>query len=273
MKLLRFLGFLEQNELPTQLDRIEKTHIRRFILYLQQEARTPHKNKPLSGATVQGYVRTLKSFFSWAVREGYSNANLMAGIPVPKAPVKVINSFTPEQITSLAAACQRENGTGHRNLAMLLVMLDCGLRVSELVDIDLGDVNLAEGYIRVRCGKGGKKRLVRFNGSFRRHYEGYIRWKQSIGEPIGPADPLILSSNTGGHMTTRALEKAFKRTAERAGFFAARQAIYSIAPVHWMRRRYICNINIFITRQRNGADMSIRHAEFRSKFFSRFFRP
>jgi len=54
--LLRFLKFLEQNGLPTQLDHIEKTHIRQFILYLQQEARTSHKHKPLSGATVQGYV-------------------------------------------------------------------------------------------------------------------------------------------------------------------------------------------------------------------------
>ena len=147
--LLRFLRFLQSNSLPTILGYIDKGHIRAFIRYLQTEAKTPHKGMPLSGHTVQGYVRTLKSFFSWVMREGYLASNTMAGIPVPKAPNKVINSFTAEQITSLAAVCQRENGTGHRNLAMLMLMLDSGLRVSELVAIELNDVDLEEGTIRV----------------------------------------------------------------------------------------------------------------------------
>ena len=64
--LQRFHRFLEDNKLPTRVYRIEKIHIRKFILYLQQEARTPRSNKPLSGSTVQGYVRTLKAFFAWA---------------------------------------------------------------------------------------------------------------------------------------------------------------------------------------------------------------
>ncbi len=51
---MRFLRFLEKNELPTQLDRIDKTNIRQFILYLQQEAKTPHKNKPLTGDIEMG---------------------------------------------------------------------------------------------------------------------------------------------------------------------------------------------------------------------------
>ena len=67
--LQRFHRFLEDNGLPSQITRLEKTHIRKFILYLQQEARTPRSNKPLAGTTVQGYVRTLKAFFAWAARE------------------------------------------------------------------------------------------------------------------------------------------------------------------------------------------------------------
>ncbi len=66
----RFRQFLELNNLPAQIDKINKNHIRQFILYLQEEARTPRSGKTLSGATVQGYVRTLKAFFSWASREG-----------------------------------------------------------------------------------------------------------------------------------------------------------------------------------------------------------
>jgi site-specific recombinase XerD len=87
----------------------------------------------------------------------------------------------------------------------------------------------------VRNGKGGKKRLVRFNGSFKRHYEEYLKWKQAVGEPAGLGDPLFLSSNTRGRMTTRAIEKAFKRTAARAGL----PSHYSI---HCLRHTYACEL-------------------------------
>lgn len=91
--LQRFHRFLEANSLPSRINKLDKTCIRHFIFHLQQEARTPRTGKPLSGATVQGYVRTLKSFFSWASREEYTATNIMAKIPVPKAEVKVIHLY------------------------------------------------------------------------------------------------------------------------------------------------------------------------------------
>ncbi|MFC1872592.1 phage integrase N-terminal SAM-like domain-containing protein [Chloroflexota bacterium] len=69
--LYRFLAFLEFNNYLTDVAQINKDVIRSFILYLQVEAKTPRSKKPLSPATIQGYVRTLKSFFSWVVREEY----------------------------------------------------------------------------------------------------------------------------------------------------------------------------------------------------------
>ena len=57
----RFRLFLESEQLPTTLSSITKNHVREFILYLQTKAKTPHGEKPLSGATIQGYVRTLKA--------------------------------------------------------------------------------------------------------------------------------------------------------------------------------------------------------------------
>ena len=65
----RFHQFLNRNNYPTGVKRINKNHIRTFILFLQQEVKTPHTERPLSQSTVQGYVRTLKSFFSWLKRE------------------------------------------------------------------------------------------------------------------------------------------------------------------------------------------------------------
>ncbi len=67
----RFLAFLEFENYPTDVAQINEEVIRAFILYLQVEAKTPRSKKPLSSATVQGYVRTLRVFFSWVVREEY----------------------------------------------------------------------------------------------------------------------------------------------------------------------------------------------------------
>ena len=124
-----------------------------------------------------------------------------------------------------------------RDYFIVNLALSTGLRVKEIADLKCKDIFLRDRFcaLLVRNGKGGKKRLVRFNGAFKQHYNEYILWKQTVGEPIGLGDPLFLSSNTGGLMTTRAIEKAFKRTAARAGL----PSHYSI---HCLRHTYACEL-------------------------------
>jgi site-specific recombinase XerD len=124
-----------------------------------------------------------------------------------------------------------------RDYFVIDLALSTGLRVAEIADLKCKDFFLRECFcaLLVRNGKGGKKRLVRFNGTFKKHYEEYIHWKQAVGEPTGSGDPLFLSSNTGGHMTTRAIEKAFKHAAARAGL----PPHYSI---HCLRHTYACEL-------------------------------
>ncbi len=130
-------------------------------------------------------------------------------------------------------AAARGNKVAVRDYFLVDLALSTGLRVAEIADLKYGDIFLRDHFcaLIVRKGKGGKKRLVRFNGALRCHYIEYIAWKQSVGEPSGSNDPLILSSNTGTHMTTRALEKAFKRTAARAG-------LSSRFSIHCLRHTY-----------------------------------
>jgi len=63
--LKRFRRFLQSNNYPTKVTEINRSHVRSFILYLQQEAKTPRTGKPLSASTVQGYARTLKVFLAF----------------------------------------------------------------------------------------------------------------------------------------------------------------------------------------------------------------
>ncbi len=92
----RFQSFLQKENISLNIDCITKDHVKRFIRYLQTEAKDPRRGTPLLPTSVQGYVRTLKAFYSWLYREGYIQSNLLYRLPLPKAPIKVIPTFSSE---------------------------------------------------------------------------------------------------------------------------------------------------------------------------------
>jgi site-specific recombinase XerD len=146
-----------------------------------------------------------------------------------------------EAIRLLAGCRERTKHTKGRNQQvavrdyfMIHLALATGLRVMEIAVLQCGNLFL-EGTlpaVLVRRGKGKKKRMVFFNQRLQKHCREFLAWKHSIGESIEPEAPL-LSSHTGRHLTTRALQKAFKRCAQAAGL----PSRYSI---HCLRHTYAC---------------------------------
>jgi integrase len=124
-----------------------------------------------------------------------------------------------------------------RDSLIVLLGLSTGLRVSELANLRCGDVFVGDGMssLVVRRGKGGKPRSVVFNKAVRSDLLGYLRWKEDAGEPVDADAPLLLSSRTGRAMTTRAIQKAFKRCATLASL----SSHYSI---HSLRHTYACHL-------------------------------
>ncbi len=122
-----------------------------------------------------------------------------------------------------------------RDYFVIHLALATGLRVMEIALLKCGDVYLRNGLcsVLIRRGKGGKRRLVMFTGAFKQHCKRYLDWKRRIDESTDPDAPLIISSNTGGHMTTRAIQKVFKRCAEKA-------CLYSAYSIHCLRHTYAC---------------------------------
>ncbi len=235
--LYRFLAFLELKNYPTDAAQINKEVIRAFILYLQKEARTPRSKKLLSPATVQGYVRTLKSFFSWVVREEYLSASPTAKIPVPKAPSKVLNTFTHEQIGKLAQACYMSNGNGYRNLTILLLLLDSGIRVSELVNINHEDVNLAEGWIKIKVGKGGKERIVPVGSVVQKSLWKYINHFRP--QPLTQKVTRLFLSDDGLPLTRSGIQQMLRRCGKRAGISGVRCSPHTFR--HTFAKSYLIN--------------------------------
>ena len=122
-----------------------------------------------------------------------------------------------------------------RDYFVIHLALATGLRVMEMAALRCGDVAIGDELCSalVRRGKGGKSRHVLFTGTFTEHCRAYLPWKQSAGESVEPEAPLIVLSNTGRHMTTRAIEKAFKQCASRA-------RLYSAYSIHCLRHTYAC---------------------------------
>ena len=116
-------------------------------------------------------------------------------------------------------AKKKRNKVAVRDYFIIDLALSTGLRVMEVANLNCGDIYLHNGlsFLIVRKGKCGKKRAVWFNGKLKKHIEDYLAWKREIGEGIGSDDPLILSSNTRKHMTTRGIQKVFKRCLKKAG--------------------------------------------------------
>ncbi len=235
--LYRFLAFLEFNSYPTDAAQMNKEIIRAFILYLQEEAKTPRSKKPLSSATVQGYVRTLRVFFSWAVREEYLAESPTAKIPVPKATQKVINTFTHEQIGKLAQACYRSNDNSYRNLTILLLLLDTGIRVSELVNINHEDVNLAEGWIKIKIGKGGKERIVPVGSVVQKSLWKYINHYRP--QPLTQKVTRLFLSDDGLPLTRSGIQQMLRRCGKRAGISGVRCSPHTFR--HTFAKSYLIN--------------------------------
>jgi integrase/recombinase XerD len=216
----KFRIFLERNGLPARADRLDKLHVRHFILYLQQEARTPRTHRHLSGATVQGYVRTLKAFFAWLAREEYINANFMAKIPVPKAETKVITTLSSTQIQSLFKQCLSSSRSGPRNMLIMLLLIDCGLRVSELVGIDTDDIYLEEGIIRIRKAKGSKERYVPVGSVTKKFLWKYLNTVRP--KPLAQQINRLFLNNKGLPFTDNGVQQMLRRYGKKVGITGVR---------------------------------------------------
>jgi len=110
----------------------------------------------VSQASINLYCIVLKGFFKWLVSQGYTKDNALAMVRVHPQPWTPTAPFSDEEVARLLAVADP------MERAVLLLLLDCGLRASELAGLRLGSIDLVAGVITVK-GKGGKVRRVGLN--------------------------------------------------------------------------------------------------------------
>lgn len=137
------LGVATPNDVTTN-------HLRLFLLTLQDRCNANSR---------RDYHGCIKRFFNWLVEEELLEKNPMSSIKKPKVPQVIIQPFRPEHIQSLLLLFSDKSFLSLRNRAIVLTLLDTGLRCSELASIQLKDIDFKRGIIRV-MGKGAKERFV-----------------------------------------------------------------------------------------------------------------
>ncbi|MBI2843982.1 MAG: tyrosine-type recombinase/integrase [Armatimonadetes bacterium] len=120
------------------------------------------KSETASKSTAKRYHNVLSPFFKFLLSEGLLDSNPMATVALPRAPTAVIEPLSVDEVAALVQAKTEKDFVSLRNQAVLLILLDCGLRATELCDLTLEDVDFHRQVFVVRHGKGGKPRIVLF---------------------------------------------------------------------------------------------------------------
>jgi len=157
----KFQWFLSKFGIET----IDATTIRSFLGYLKDsphrwDSKNTRANRPECPYTVDRYYTALSALFRWAINEGMIETNPMATIKKPRFQRKIIKGLEPEICYKLLGSFNGKSLDNYRNKAMVYMFLDTGLRLSELANLHMTDINMEQGIIKV-VGKGDKERLVR----------------------------------------------------------------------------------------------------------------
>lgn len=218
--LMSFSGYMKVELQSHDLLAFNIDTVRSYIIYLRNKPKfqghpyTPQQNKLLSPRTVQCHVRALKAFASWLYAEDYTTTNRLQNLKLPKAPSKIIEPLTPQEIKKVVSSINRKSYSGERNHAVLVTLLDSGLRASEAAGITLDNLNLKDGYIKV-IGKGDKERIVPIGKFVQMELLHYIE-KVRPQPYYSDCDKLFLSRG-GKPITVNTVKLVFSRLARSSG--------------------------------------------------------
>ena len=206
-----FIRWFEEEGRSTALGDISEMDVREYILHLQNR---PGVRGKTSSHTVSNRVRAIRAFFAWLARAGFSQDHLLKNLKVPKTSQRIVEPLTKEEVESIFARMNVKTMIGSRNTALLSLMLDTGVRLSEAAGLGEGDVHIEDRYIKV-MGKGFKERLIAFGAACQRSLLDYLyRYRM---EPAHPGVTSFFLTIDGYPLTIEAIKSLMDRLAVSSG--------------------------------------------------------
>ena len=157
-------------------------------------------------------LSSIKSFYNYLLLDGKIEASPAELIEAPKASRPLPDTLSTEEIDQIIGSIDDSTAKGLRDRAILEVLYSCGLRVSELCDLRMGDLFFGEGYIRV-TGKGDKQRLVPISGIARDRIQLYMEKRKTTHR----SEDTLFLNNRGTKLTRVMIFTIIKQACQRAG--------------------------------------------------------
>lgn len=198
-KLTVFCRWLK-GEGVTDVSAVTSQHIKRLLADMFDRGLTDH--------TQHDYARAVRTFCNYLVRD-----EVLAFSPFSKVKMPKVASRLPIILTDTEIATVLRLVTSERNRLIVRFILDSGVRASELIALNVGDVEMETGIITVKAGKGQKDRLTFVGKRTRRDLQTYLAQR---GE-LDPYKPLFVSEDKGLRMKLFGLMSAFRLMREETG--------------------------------------------------------
>ena len=211
--LRRYVAFLTARGI-VRAEEVDDTVVRSFIASVSASTHGP-EDAPYKATSVSRVLSAVRSFHRFLLGEGITTQDPTSEVVRPRVPRPLPHPLGLDEVGRLIEAPDRSTPTGLRDRAILEVLYAAGLRVSELTGLDVDDLDLEGGYVRV-VGKGGKEREVPIG----RHAQ------QAVGAYLSRARPRLVGQRTrgalflntrGGRLSRQACAKLLAVYATRAG--------------------------------------------------------
>lgn len=192
----------------TNCTKVNVQIIRDFIVELhEQETSAKSQARIISG---------LKSFYHYLCLEDIIDVNPCDKIERPRLERKLPDTLSIEEINKLIGSIDLSNTHGERNRTLLETLYSCGLRVSELINLQCSKLFLDEGFLIV-LGKGNKERLVPLNKTLVKYLKNYIKLIRSHQKIAGGHEDFVFLNNRGKQLTRMMIFTIVKKQAEKSG--------------------------------------------------------
>ena len=226
-----YLSFCKKQQVK-DLQQAGRNTVMAYLFQLQVEGRLP--------STISRHLAALKSFYRYLFREGNLQEDPVADLESPRPAQKLPRVLSVAEVDDLLAQPRISEPAGLRDKAMLELLYATGVRVTELVSLNLEHINLENGFIRC-YGKGSKERIVPLGDVAVRFLGEYLARGRSKLTAGGKTDALCVN-HRGNRLTRQGFWKIIKKYALMAGI--SRQ----IAP-HTLRHSFATHL------LENGADL------------------
>ncbi len=203
--LLHFALYLEDEEGVPVLE-ADRTMARRYLGAL--------KNSGMVTASLTRKVSTIRSFYRFLVREGKVESTPLTGIVAPKRERRLPTILSKADLDALIESADETTAVGLRNRAMLEMMYASGVRLSEIVGLDLRSIDLDERTVVVR-GKGNKERMVLLGEPAEKTLRRYL--SQARPQLATGAEEALFLNRDGNRLSGRSVQNVVRKYALKAG--------------------------------------------------------